>query len=153
MWEPGRWTALFFFDEAVALAAGHRPCALCRRPDFDRFMDSWAAATGGRPGVDGAGGVDLRLHAERVEPTTRGQRTHHRPWSELADGAYVVDDDGTPLVIVGDRLLPWSPTADRYGRARPRPRTGRATVLTPAVVVDVLRAGYRPDVHPSALTA
>ena len=24
-WQPGRWTALFFDDEAVALAAGHRP--------------------------------------------------------------------------------------------------------------------------------
>ena len=31
---PGRWTALFFLDEATALAAGHRPCAYCRRADF-----------------------------------------------------------------------------------------------------------------------
>ncbi|MGC1286245.1 MAG: hypothetical protein WA895_25305, partial [Streptosporangiaceae bacterium] len=28
---PGRWTALFFLDEATALAAGHRPCGYCRR--------------------------------------------------------------------------------------------------------------------------
>jgi hypothetical protein len=25
------WTELFFLDEAIALAAGHRPCFLCRR--------------------------------------------------------------------------------------------------------------------------
>ncbi len=25
------WTELFFLDEAVALAAGHRPCFFCRR--------------------------------------------------------------------------------------------------------------------------
>ena len=25
---------LFFLDDAVALAAGHRPCALCRRDDY-----------------------------------------------------------------------------------------------------------------------
>ena len=31
---PGRWTALFFLDEATALAAGHRPCAYCRRGDY-----------------------------------------------------------------------------------------------------------------------
>ena len=27
------WTELFFLDEAVALAAGHRPCFFCRRRD------------------------------------------------------------------------------------------------------------------------
>jgi len=34
---PGRYTELFFLDEATALAAGHRPCGECRRHDFDRF--------------------------------------------------------------------------------------------------------------------
>lgn len=28
---PGTYTELFFLDEAVALAAGHRPCGECRR--------------------------------------------------------------------------------------------------------------------------
>jgi hypothetical protein len=28
---PNRWTPIFFLDDAVALAAGHRPCATCRR--------------------------------------------------------------------------------------------------------------------------
>ena len=28
--QPGRFTELFFLDEATAFAAGHRPCALCR---------------------------------------------------------------------------------------------------------------------------
>jgi hypothetical protein len=41
------WTELFFLDEAVALAAGHRPCFLCRREAAERFRDSWAAAKGG----------------------------------------------------------------------------------------------------------
>src|SRR5262249_10825306 len=27
---PGSWTELFFLDEATGLAAGHRPCFLCR---------------------------------------------------------------------------------------------------------------------------
>jgi hypothetical protein len=35
--QPGRFTELFFLDEATALAAGHRPCALCRRGDYDHF--------------------------------------------------------------------------------------------------------------------
>src|SRR5580658_4307221 len=31
MMTPSRYTELFFLDEATALAAGHRPCAECRR--------------------------------------------------------------------------------------------------------------------------
>jgi hypothetical protein len=37
---PGRWTALFFLDEATALAAGHRPCGYCRRADHLWFAES-----------------------------------------------------------------------------------------------------------------
>ena len=39
--QPGRFTELFFLDEATAFAAGHRPCALCRREDYDRFVEAW----------------------------------------------------------------------------------------------------------------
>ena len=41
---PGRWTALFFLDEATALAAGHRPCAYCRRGDFLAYAEAWRSA-------------------------------------------------------------------------------------------------------------
>src|SRR5262245_9611536 len=41
---PGRWTALFFLDEATALAAGHRPCGYCRRPEFLDFAGAWGEA-------------------------------------------------------------------------------------------------------------
>src|SRR3984885_2974236 len=37
----GRYTELFFLDEAVALAAGHRPCAECRRKRFNAFKAAW----------------------------------------------------------------------------------------------------------------
>jgi hypothetical protein len=36
---PNRWTELFFLDEATSFAAGHRPCALCRRDDYTRFVE------------------------------------------------------------------------------------------------------------------
>src|SRR5437899_3068734 len=41
---PGSYTELFFLDEAVALSAGHRPCAECRRQDYLRFQPAWARA-------------------------------------------------------------------------------------------------------------
>src|ERR1700742_2751138 len=40
--QPGKFTELFFLDEATAFAAGHRPCALCRREDYDAFGAVWA---------------------------------------------------------------------------------------------------------------
>ena len=144
MWEPGRWTPLFFWDEAVALAAGHRPCALCRHHDFVRWSDAWEVAHGdaaaGRP--DGQG-----LHAERVDG--RAKRTHTRSWAGLPVGAFAVVD-GAPALVLSDRIVPWSPTAVAYGRPRARPAHGRATVLTPPSSLAVLAAGYRPVVHPSA---
>ena len=35
--QPGKFTELFFLDEVTAFAAGHRPCALCRRADYVRL--------------------------------------------------------------------------------------------------------------------
>jgi hypothetical protein len=144
MWEPGRWTPLFFWDEAVALAAGHRPCALCRHHDFVRWSDAWEVAHGERARVDP---MDRALHAERVDG--RAKRTHTRPWAGLPVGAFAVVD-GAPALVLSDRIVPWSPTAVAYGRPRARPARGTATVLTPPSSLAVLAAGYRPVVHPSA---
>jgi hypothetical protein len=141
-WDPGRWTALFFFDEAVALAAGHRPCALCRRPAFDAWLDAWASAFGERPRVDP---MDRRLHDERV--ADRRQRRHRSAWTDLPAGAFVALGD-TPALLLEDRLVPWSPAG--YGTARDRPARGEATVLTPRSTIEVLRRGYHPLVHPTA---
>jgi hypothetical protein len=142
-WVPGRWTALFFYDEAVALAAGHRPCALCRRREYDAWLDAWANAFGERPRADA---VDLRLHAERVG-TDRRQRRHALAWSKLPEGAFVVLDDVAALVR-SDRIVPWSPAG--YGAPIARPRRGEASMLTPPSTAAVLRHGYRPALHPDA---
>jgi hypothetical protein len=144
MWAPGRWTALFFWDEAVALAAGHRPCALCRRADYNAWLDAWQAAFGGdRPRADP---MDLVLHADRV--AGKAQRHHPRPWPDLPTGTFVLLDVGSPAVVLDDRLVPWSPSG--YGPPIARPAHGPATVLTPRATVDVLAHGYTPLVHPTA---
>jgi hypothetical protein len=141
-WEPGRWTPLFFWDEAVALAAGHRPCALCRRPDFNRWLDAWQAAFGDRPKVDP---MDRRLHADRLDGRT--QRHHRRPWTDLPTGTYALVED-RPALVLPDRLVPWSPSG--YGPPIDRPVRGTATVLTPQATVEVLAHGYTPVIHSDA---
>lgn len=140
-WEPNRWTPLFFWDEAVALAAGHRPCALCRRADFDRWCDAWASAFGERQRVDP---MDRRMHDDRVDGT-RVQRHHVRPWADVPAGAFALVDD-VPSLVLRDRVVPWSPAG--YGPPQDRPTAGDAVVMTPACTVEVLRHGYEPVVHP-----
>jgi hypothetical protein len=143
---PGRWTALFFLDEATALAAGHRPCGYCRRADHQWFGESWRTATGlaTRPS---AAQMDIWLHAERVESRTRRKRSYPAVAGDLPDGA-IVRRDGAMALHSGGRLLPW--TLAGYGPAEPVSPAAPVDVLTPPSIVGALAVGYRPLVHPSA---
>jgi len=146
--QPGRFTELFFLDEATALAAGHRPCALCRREDYVRLLAIWREL---HPGQDGADAIDAQLHSERVTPGTRAQLHHEARLDELPDGAFVLRE-GEPFLVLGRELLGWS--AAGYVARSPRPTGQRALVITPPSLVSVLRAGWEPLVpflHPSAL--
>jgi hypothetical protein len=144
---PNRYTELFFLDEATAFAAGHRPCFECRRARFLTFRDAWAGDRD--PGSITAGMIDDQLHAERAGPG-RSKRTFTANLDDLPDGVFVTlgGADGDPLLVLGDALLPWSPGG--YCGRRPRPRGATATVLTPRSTVAAIRAGYAPQLHPSA---
>jgi hypothetical protein len=140
---PARgWTALFFLDEAVSLAAGHRPCAYCRRDDYRRFRAAWAAATGAGAS---AAEIDAALHRARVTRNRKHLR-HDAEANGLPDGTFILHG-GTPCLLLEGRILPFRP--DGYGAGRERPG-GRVTVLTPAPTVAALRNGYRPVFHPTA---
>jgi hypothetical protein len=144
--QPGRFTELFFLDEATAFAAGHRPCALCRSADFRRFVERWTALHPGETKVDA---IDRRLHAERLDDGRRAARTHRAAYADLPDGAMVVLE-GQARLVLGDGLWRWSPAG--YADRRDRPR-GAAEVLTPPSLVATLAGGWSGDVpllHPSA---
>jgi hypothetical protein len=142
--QPRRFTELFFLDEPTALAAGHRPCAECRREDFVRFRDLWVDVNGGSARVDD---IDRRLHAERLTPD-RTKRLHEARLADLPDGA-MVSDDGKAWLVAGGELLAWSPFG--YGERRSLRGPLEVRTLTPPSILRVLRAGYRPSVHPTAL--
>ena len=143
---PGRWTALFFLDEATALAAGHRPCGYCRRPQFLAFAEAWRRARGLRQRPLAAQ-LDAWLHAERVDSRSRRQRTRPALPGPLPDGA-MIRQDGVVGLLAGGRLLPWSFT----GYLAPVEVRSAAPVelLTPPATVAAIAAGYRPLVHLSA---
>jgi hypothetical protein len=129
-WQKGRWTALFFHDEAVAFAAGHRPCALCRRADYVRYCAAL--------GMTGADHIDARLHRDRLDGRTK--RLHPMPWRDVPTGAFV-ELDGEAALVAGDDLRAWSAQVG-YGRTRRRPTHGDALVITPSANISVLQAGY-----------
>jgi hypothetical protein len=146
---PGRYTELFFLDEATAFSAGHRPCGECRYEDYQRFSAIWQRL---HPGQAGADAMDDHLHAERVDPDTRAQRRHAMPYGDLPDATFVLADE-RPWLVLGDELMEWTP-AGYVGERRRLPRSGTAVVLTPPSLVEVLRSGWAPaavpQLHPSA---
>jgi hypothetical protein len=140
------YTELFFLDEATAFAAGHRPCFECRRGDALRFAELWNAVRG-LPRRARAAEMDAVLHVQRAASAGQGAQSRLESLSRLPDGAMVVWQHEACLVWRG-RLHRW--TCEAYQSAgRPDDRSP-LRVLTPAAIVAVLTAGYRPLVHPSA---
>jgi hypothetical protein len=145
---PGRFTELFFLDEATALAAGHRPCGECRRESYKAFRAAWLKgnrALGLDPGcrVDE---IDRVIHEDRIWP--RGEKvTYQARIESLPDGGFI-DIGGVAFLVLGDRLLEWSPAG--YVASRPRFLGTHAKVLTPKSIVRAIAAGYSPALHPSA---
>lgn len=140
---PGRYTGLFFLDDATALAAGHRPCAECRNEDYRSFL--------GLAGASGADDLDRRLHDERLGDGVAGRRLHRRRLQELPDGTFVLCE-GALHLVAGDALLRWTPGGYTDRRRRPR---APVDVVTPPTSLRVLASGWSGAVsllHPSSRT-
>lgn len=135
------WTELFFLDEAIALAAGHRPCFFCRRRDAETFRAAWARASGGKTPL--APEIDAVLHAERLD--RRGKRLHAIPVpiSELPDGTVIVAAGEAYTLARGDAFR-W--TAQGYDAVPTMPQPD--ALLTPPSTLRAMLAGYRPVLHP-----
>jgi hypothetical protein len=145
-WQPHHYTFLFFHDEAVSFAAGHRPCAYCRRESYDAYRSAWADALGmDKPS---ATQMNEQLHRERIVRGTHRRRLHAVPWRELPDGAFVLLDETTPAVVLGDAVVEW--TRAGYAAHRARPSSGTAAVITPPSSVAAFRAGYAVQIDDGA---
>lgn len=148
---PNRWTPLFFLDDVVALAAGHRPCGACRHDAYVSYRDAVTAGLHRSDPVR-AGELNRMLRAERLHGRAREiDRADHRiPWSEsaaeLPDGTVVVID-GLPHLFHDGDVRPFSFAG--WGAAR-TPPDDPLTVLTPPTSVLALAHGFAPTMHPSA---
>ena len=129
---PRRYSELFFLDEATAFAAGHRPCAECRRERYKEFRAAWGAAAG-------ADEIDAVLHAERVTPQG-GKRTYQAELLELPVGT-MVEVNGAPCLVRDGSLWPWSFSG--YGKPV-RLKNQNVIVLTPRSIVRAFARGFQP---------
>ncbi len=145
---PGHYTELFFLDEATGLAAGHRPCAECRRDRYLAFCRAWLAGNQECRGPKGisASVMDGRLHGERVG-LGGSKRTFSARLEDLPDGVFVrlAGAPDQACLVWGGWLLLWSPGG--YRQRQPCPRGEQVEVLTPRSTVAAIRAGYVPEVH------
>jgi hypothetical protein len=134
------WTELFFLDEAVALAAGHRPCFFCRGRAAEAFRYAWALNKGQKLPL--APEIDAVLHAERLDHGRK--RLHALPAcpDELPDGTVIAAADEAYTLAHGFAFR-WTSGGYQSPVEIPRARS----LLTPPSTLRALRAGYRPVLH------
>jgi hypothetical protein len=141
---PGRYTELFFLEEATAFAAGHRPCATCRRDRYLEFIRMWETVHGGpKDGRTVPQTVDWKLHKSRI--TRREKVTYQADCMLLPDGTIIAEGMEARLIWKGQGLL-WS--FDGYTQGS-HLKPGLVDVLTPKPLVALMLQEYRPDIHGS----
>lgn len=149
---PRTWTPLFFLDDAAALAAGHRPCGLCRREDHLSYRSAVTAASG-RDKPILALELNRRLSKERLKRGRGLERANDRlTWTtdidQLPTGTVVLTGrSGHPHLVTDDHIRPFAFSG--WGGPRPRPTGSPVEVLTPPTSVQALRHGFEPTLHPS----
>jgi len=150
---PDRWTPIFFLDDAVALAAGHRPCALCRREAYLSYREAVSRAAGADQFL-AAAELNRLLSKERLRPGRGLVRAADRIlWSaniaHLPAGTVIVEGI-RPQLVLDDQLR----TFGFGGWVEPvaRPTSKVVSVLTPPMSVAALAGGYVAQLHPTALS-
>ena len=151
---PNRWTPIFFLDDAVSLAAGHRPCALCRRDAYLAYRDGATEAAAASAPLT-AHDLNRRLARERLQrgrgiDRAKDRTTWEADVTDLPLGTVVVDDAGRARMLLHDRMPAF--TFAGWVDPVPRPAAGTVRVLTPPTSVGALAHGFTPLLHPSAGT-
>jgi hypothetical protein len=139
--DPDGYTPLFFTDEAVAFAAGFRPCGSCRPDDYYRFLAIWKRVAGvSRFERVFAYRMDQDLHQRRLQgglfskPVTLG---------DLPQGCFAIVPSlsSYPALLWGGLLWPWEEGG--YGAPIDAGEALRGAQAVPMHGVEFLEAGFR----------
>jgi hypothetical protein len=147
---PNLYTELFFLDEATAFAAGHRPCAECRREDFNRFKTSWL---NGNPEY----GFDQKTSIQQIDNILHEERTNRQREKSMAKfdlldipAGTFISIDGEPYLVSNKEVFLWSPAGYRKGPGLLK--TKSITILTPRSILNAFGAGYMPQTDGSTIS-
>ncbi len=143
--KPDRYTELFFFDEATAFSAGHRPCFECRRKDYDKFKSFWLK---GNPEhrfneKTSIREIDKVIHRDRINADD-SKVTFKSNIGELPYGSFI-EFEGESYVLSDKFHYHWTPFG--YDKKIQLPSACEVKVLTPASTVQAFRAGYIPQIN------
>ena len=143
--DSGNYTELFFLDEATALAAGHRPCATCRRDRYNAFLAAWSVGNQNSAKVL-VSDVNKKMKQDRA----LSARVETSSIIGYPDGTIVKQAEmGACYLIRGASLYRWS--FEGYSPAKKMSAvSGPFIVLTPDCTIKTLQGGYVAQVHPSA---
>jgi hypothetical protein len=132
----GRYTELFFWDEATAFAAGHRPCAQCQRSRFTEFRNAWREANEQPTLLTEE--IDSFLHNERLSENKIWQSI-----DELPNGVFVEFED-KPHLVKDKKLYEW--TFGGYSKTETISTEYKLKVLTPDSLVKTFQNGFEPHI-------
>lgn len=135
--QKGRYTELFFWDEATALAAGHRPCAECQRDKFNIFKSLWAKANDLETTTTQQ--MDEFLHKER---TVRDKTVVRL--ADIPDGSFI-EYDTQPFLKYRDKIYEWGFCGYKDGIHIGSEES--VLLLTPLSIVKTISAGYLPQIN------
>ncbi len=94
--------------------------------------------------------MDKILRQERLTPE-RQKQMYQDKMSVLPVGTFVLLEESNtqPYLVAQECLIPWS--FGGYGKGQEKPGQQKVWVLTPPSIVRSLKAGFRPNIHPSLL--
>ena len=145
---PNRWTELFFWDEATAFAAGHRPCAYCRNTDFKKFKSLWLKANKDIFKIEDESMkfIDTLLHTERLT-IQREKKFQTAPLNTLPKGVFIKREalEIAAYLWWQNQLFLW--TEKGYTLIENFSETEKVFVLTPPSIVSTFKQGYVPIVN------
>jgi hypothetical protein len=142
----GRYTELFFLDEATALSAGHRPCAECRRKRYNEFKLKWLQANESLLINDSTSiaSIDKIIHQDRIY---KKQKVTYQDKMNLLPKGTMIQINSINYLIWNNKVFKW--TFEGYEISNIDITNNNVIVLTPKSYVEMFKKGFVPTVHNS----
>jgi len=145
----GKYTELFFLDEATVFSAGHRPCAECRRTRYNEFKTKWLEANQSLllDNSTSIANIDKIIHQDRIN---KKQKVTYQDKMNLLPNGTMIQINNIEYLIWNHKIFKW--TFEGYEPTKINITNNDVIVLTPKSYVEMFKKGFTPTVHISLQT-